>query len=248
MESHYFDSAPVARRYARARPYLHPWILGLAAPRIGRVDRALDVGAGTGMSSVALCDRARLIVALDRSFEMLAEAPLAPAIARVVGEAERLPLASAAVDLVSLGLAYHWLDHTRFLPEARRVLRPEGWLLVYNTFCAGRLRGTDALTRWWGEHYLTRYPPPPERRQHIDGAQAQAHGFRLVDHLTGEQDVIWTTAEFVDYLTTHSNVLASVEAGEPLGAVVGWLSRALGGIIPGGRGTFVFRGEVWLLR
>jgi hypothetical protein len=43
-------------------------------------------------------------------------------------------------------------------------------------------------------------------------------------------------------------VLASVEAGEPLGAVVGWLSRALEEIIPGGRGTFVFRGGVWLLR
>ncbi len=48
--------------------------------------------------------------------------------------AENLPLDDASVDAVLVGQAWHWFDHELALAEARRVVRPGGWLgLIGNT-------------------------------------------------------------------------------------------------------------------
>jgi SAM-dependent methyltransferase len=72
-----FAHERVALGYATARPYLHPEIfegvraqLGLS----GKVARALDVGCGTGLSSVALGALAGEVVGTDASAPMLRHA------------------------------------------------------------------------------------------------------------------------------------------------------------------------------
>jgi len=46
--------------------------------------------------------------------------------------AEELPFEDGSVDLVTAMSAFHWFDHSRFLQEAHRVLKPHGCLALLN--------------------------------------------------------------------------------------------------------------------
>jgi len=100
----------------------------------------LDLGAGTGRVTRELKRRYRraLVIALDLAPGMLREARRHQRpwrrFARLCGDAQRLPLADASVDVVFSNLMLQWcqpLDAA--LLEARRVLRPEGFF-AFSTF------------------------------------------------------------------------------------------------------------------
>ena len=106
----------------------------------------LDLGAGTGRVTRELKRRYRraLVIALDLAPAMLHEARRHQRpwrrFARLCGDAHRLPLADASVDLVFSNLMLQWcqpLDAA--LLEAQRVLRPEGFF-AFSTFGTGTLQ------------------------------------------------------------------------------------------------------------
>lgn len=97
----------------------------------------LDVGTGAGHLSFALARMAARVVALDPSPGMLAtvqEAAAArglPQIETCEGSATALPFAAASFDLVcSRYSAHHWLDLPAALAQMRRVVRPDGFILI----------------------------------------------------------------------------------------------------------------------
>jgi SAM-dependent methyltransferase len=121
-----------ASGYERSRPGYPDEVVDWLIPQGAEV--ALDLGAGTGKLSQALARRGLEVVAVDPSAEMLAVlAEEQPGVRTVVGEAERIPLPSASMDLVTVGQAWHWVDESRALAEVARVLRPGGTLaLIWN--------------------------------------------------------------------------------------------------------------------
>ena len=73
----YFDSHEAAARYAGSRPQSHGRVLEILRRILGAnlpMARALDVGCGTGHSTVALLPMAGAVVGLDASPFMLAQA------------------------------------------------------------------------------------------------------------------------------------------------------------------------------
>ena len=132
IRDNYFDLpvARAARRYAASSEFR-------AIRRIiGRgPGRALDVGAGHGISSFALAVSGWDVVAIDpdasaevgvgaiRSLPSLG----ARRIAGIMGAGERLPLRAGSVDLVfGRQVLHHLADLDQGVREARRVLRPGG--------------------------------------------------------------------------------------------------------------------------
>jgi len=100
----------------------------------------LDLGAGTGRATRELKRRypRALVIALDLSPGMLREARrhqgLWRRFARVCGDALRLPLAAASVDLVFSSLVLQWCEPLgQALAEVRRVLKPGGFF-AFSTF------------------------------------------------------------------------------------------------------------------
>src|SRR5512135_3338708 len=90
-----FQHDRVAAGYESARPYLHPELLVRVRELVhsaGRFRRALDVGCGTGLSSVALHDMADEVVGVDVSLDMLRRARRAAGVRYVAAAAEDLPL------------------------------------------------------------------------------------------------------------------------------------------------------------
>jgi SAM-dependent methyltransferase len=97
----------------------------------------VDVGCGEGYLTVEVARWARRVVAVDRSPAVLARAKALAGRRRATnitfkrGELDRLPIDTAAADVVLLSQTlHHAADPAHALTEAVRVLRPGGQVLV----------------------------------------------------------------------------------------------------------------------
>jgi len=118
----------------------------------------LDLGCGTGHASAALLRRypkAR-VIALDFAHPMLLRARRRGTWLRrprcVCGDAERLPLADGAVDLIYSNATLQWCnDLDAAFQELRRVLAPGG-LLMFTTFGPDTLKELRAAWSQADDH------------------------------------------------------------------------------------------------
>lgn len=92
----------------------------------------LDLGAGTGkltavLAAIGITD----ITAVEPDTAMLARiAEVVPDACCLAGSAERIPLADAAMEAITVGQALHWFDLDLAVPEMARVLRPGGRMVA----------------------------------------------------------------------------------------------------------------------
>jgi demethylmenaquinone methyltransferase/2-methoxy-6-polyprenyl-1,4-benzoquinol methylase len=113
-----------------------PLSAGLARAS-GPVERAVDLGGGTGRASRSLTAQS---VVVDASQPMLAEAK-AHDHPSVRGDVRAVPLATDSVDaIVTVDALHHLPDVETVLAEAKRVLRPGG-VMVIRDFDPQTIRG-----------------------------------------------------------------------------------------------------------
>lgn len=95
-------------------------------------DHVLDVGCGTGQTSMHAAERAGTVVGIDLSASQLSRARRKPAAARFLrADAEYLPFPDDTFDaVVSVGAIIYFPNPVAALAEARRVTRPGGSILV----------------------------------------------------------------------------------------------------------------------
>jgi demethylmenaquinone methyltransferase/2-methoxy-6-polyprenyl-1,4-benzoquinol methylase len=96
--------------------------------------RVLDVAIGTGLvarEEVDITGDPRLVLGVDPSVGMIAEARRMLPVTAVMGVAEQLPLADGQFDFLSMGYALrHLSDLSVAFREFGRVLRPGGRLCI----------------------------------------------------------------------------------------------------------------------
>jgi len=116
---------------------LREQIISLA--QLQPADRALDIGAGTGLLTLTAATQVRHVTALDNSPAMCAHLHAKLTFLRtgnvdvLVGEATELPVADGSVDVVLSNYCLHHLrdaDKRQALAEAWRVLRPGGRIVI----------------------------------------------------------------------------------------------------------------------
>jgi ubiquinone/menaquinone biosynthesis C-methylase UbiE len=218
--------------------------LSLTAP----FQRALDVGCGTGLSAVALKKIAVQVVGVDSSAEMIALARRHAEIEFELADAEHLAFEDRAFDLVTVSQAIHWFSRAGFLQEARRVTRPEGWLIVYDNYFAGSEHG--AFNAWRQESYLTRYPSPFRAPAAFSADSAEAEGFRLIDDEVLRNTISFSLDGLIDYFVTQSNIIAAVEGGkETIDETRAWLKPSLECFFETSpTRDFLFNAPIWYLQ
>lgn len=95
--------------------------------------RALDLGAGTGISSLELAQRGPRVLAVEPSARMRELARPHPRVEWLDARAEALPLQDRSFELALAAQAFHWFEPARALREIARVLVPGGRLaLLWN--------------------------------------------------------------------------------------------------------------------
>lgn len=212
------------------------------------VERALDVGCGTGLSTIALREIACGVVGVDSSAEMIALAPKHAGIELQIADAEHLPFEDRDFDLVTVSQAIHWFSRPRFLQEARRVMRTAGWLIVYDNYFAGSENG--AFNAWHQESYLTRYPSPPRAWASFSADSTEEQGFRLIDDEVLRSTISFSLDGLIDYFVTQSNIIAAVEGGkETIDETRAWLKPGLNCFFEtSSTREFLFNAPIWYLR
>jgi SAM-dependent methyltransferase len=104
--------------------------------RIGlRGQRVLDLGTGAGTLARAFARRGCLATGLDPNQQQLDEAMRIDGLqgvrsSYVAALAERTGQPDASFDVVSAGQTWHWFDGRAAATEARRVLKPGGFLVI----------------------------------------------------------------------------------------------------------------------
>jgi GT2 family glycosyltransferase/SAM-dependent methyltransferase len=111
--------------------HLHRYFL--ARSLCGGLD-VLDVACGEGYGSALLAQVARSVTGLDYDAGAITHAGAAfaaPGTRFVQGSATAMPFADARFDaIVSFETIEHFAEHDAFMAEIRRVLRPDGLLLI----------------------------------------------------------------------------------------------------------------------
>jgi ubiquinone/menaquinone biosynthesis C-methylase UbiE len=122
----------VAGRYDELRPTDENWwevfeLLVREGDLVGR--RVLDIGCGTGRVAAALAERGSRVWGVEPEPEMAARARERVSTVKVA-PAERLPFKDGWFERAVMWLVVHLVDRPQAFAEARRVLGPEGRLVI----------------------------------------------------------------------------------------------------------------------
>ena len=226
-----FAGADAAERYARGRPYFHPLVMERLRPIVAPVDllrHGLDIGCGTGQSSVALTDLVEDVLGIDSAEAMIERAQAHPRVRYLAAPAENLPVPDGSIDVITTALAFHWFDRPRFLREVMRTLGPSGWFINYNDGFSGELEGNAAYGEWNRQHYVRRFPTPPRDTAPFTDDDAAAVGLATVARQRFAHEVSFDAAALADYLCTQTNVGAAIAEGREAAATAyRWLVAAI---------------------
>lgn len=240
-----FNSERLGEGYAHWRPPVHAHVVERIGRRLGqRVGLALDIGCGTGLSTRALHGIAERAVGMEPYVAMLRwSRSVAPEASFIAGRAEEMPVRSHSVPLLAAAGSLNWVDLSRFFPEARRVVKDDGALVIYD-FGQGRDVAGSGKLGDWHEEFKRRYPSPPCRTINPETLASDTPGFVL---RTAEEFAVPISIApefYLEYALTETNVAAAVRNGVPEGEIRRWCEDTLGAVFQGEAQEVTFRGFI----
>jgi SAM-dependent methyltransferase len=205
-----------AELYDRARPDYPGELIDdlMTLAEIGPRSRVLEIGAGTGKATVPVAERGCAIVAVELGADMAAVArrKLArfPSVTVVVSPFEGWPLPPQAFDAVLSATAWHWIDPAVRGVKAATALRPGGALALIGTH---HIAGGDRDFFVEVQECYERWDPATEEGLRLPEADKIATSceelncsgrFGPVVLRRYEQDITYSTSDYLDVLLTYS--------------------------------------------
>lgn len=227
----YFEPKDAAERYAKGRPNFHALTIEKISAELninGKIDKALDIACGTGLSTNALLKIATKVFGTDSSIEMLNNAISKDKIHYSISTAEKQPFSDNEFDLITVCSGIHWFDIDGFLIEAKRLLQNESYLILYDNFFISEMVENDSFTDWFPHVYLTKFPSP-KRNNAYDWSKSnlEKYGFQLMKEDNFNNEILFTKEELILYFTTQSNITDAINRGENYHDIENWLNDEL---------------------
>jgi len=128
--------------YGKFRPGYPSELIPVLFEGLSRIGKpiAVDVGAGTGISSAFLAKHGMRVIAIEPNDEMRDRGlqSAIPGVEFKKGTAENTGLRGTSAELVTAFQAFHWFNHLAALEEFHRIARPSGRVaLVWNVRSKG---------------------------------------------------------------------------------------------------------------
>lgn len=121
-----------AKHYEAYRPPLHSIILGECINKTERFQYGLDVGCGTGRSSIALKAYCEKVLGIDPSQEMLNKVVVSTNINYEIGRLEDLQLKENTFDIITFAGSLFYARSQELLNEVIRVSKPNAKIIIYD--------------------------------------------------------------------------------------------------------------------
>jgi len=228
----YFETKNVAERYEKGRPFFHTITIGKIKSYLGQTtkfDNALDIACGTGLSTKALLEIAEKIYGTDISEEMINLAYKDERIIYKIATAENQPFDNNNFDITTVCSGVHWFDIDTFLTETNRILKPKGWLILYENYFISEMQDVEEFSVWFPEIYCKKYPSPPRQNNYSwTDENLKSKDFKFVNEDNFKNDVDFTIDELILYFTTQSNITSQIEKQETTyQEVENWLHKEL---------------------
>ncbi len=204
---------------------LFEWLASLCPEQL----LAWDCGTGNGQAAVALTHQFSYVIGTDASQAQIDSALIYPRVEYETALAEKSPLKSAAVDLITVAQALHWFDFDAFFKEVTRVAKPQAVLAFW---CYGLMdispEVDDVVSHYYhdviGDHW-------PKERQHIENQYADIRvPFEPIPSPRCVLSKQWTFKHLVGYLGTWSATQRYIEQHreDPRAQIVDALKAAWG--------------------
>lgn len=219
----------LVEEYQRARPQPPAVIVEFLhqLTRRRKLELVVDLGCGTGVSTLPWCDRAERVIGLDLSREMVEFASrkaARPNITYVQGNSDCTGLPGGCADIVTCSSAIHWMEPRSGFHEINRILKPGGVFGAY-----GPQVPFLPLNAWevcLAFHAFTAQAKARDRElcgdtrprsyrwaEVLEFAKSQA-GFRYADEFCFHSAINWTAEQFCDWVLTLSYVHHLVDSGD----------------------------------
>lgn len=196
-----------AERYVATRP---AYPEGLFQEIVSAVawphERALDLGAGTGLSTLPLCRWFDRVIAIEPDAGMAVNLQnLSPKIEVRQCGAQELNETPASIDLITMGNTLYWLDGSAVIQKALTWLRPEGILAVYRYGIPCPPEPIqDILQTEFKEHWNSfRHPRLLDDGYSHQVISSQA-GFQKIRVVTVPHSVSWNSQQLIGYFCATS--------------------------------------------
>ncbi|MFQ3618903.1 MAG: class I SAM-dependent methyltransferase [Cyanobacteriota bacterium] len=196
-----------ASRYAKYRPGYPDELYAFLVETATRHNAAWDCATGNGQVAVGLVPYFETIYATDASASQIANAFPHERIRYSVAPAEASGLPDCCVDLITVGLALHWLPLEGFYAEVNRVGRPGSAIAVWCSDLFRVAEATPAIDALIDELYALILPmQPPEVQLVHDHYQTVPFPFEELPAPTFRQSVQWTPEMILGCISTWSAV------------------------------------------
>ena len=228
----HFNLKTAAERYVKGRPDFHSNTIRHIKDFLHlykKVNNALDIACGTGLSTKALLEIATQVFGTDISSEMLNLAPRHERIRYSIAPAEQQPFNSQYFDLVTVSSGVHWFNIDKFLAEADRLLKSKSCLVLYENHFISEMVGNDMFSKWFPDVYVKKFPSPPRNNDYPwTNENLAPKNFVFVNEERFKNAVTFNKKQLALYFTTQSNIIAAVERKETTyEQVEDWLDQEL---------------------
>lgn len=192
--------------YAQFRPSYPDEIFLFLETILGGRERVWDCATGTGQVAQKLVNLFDQVEATDLSENQLKNAVLNSKIRYSQQVAEQTDFPDQYFDCITIGQAVHWFDFEKFYAEAKRVLKPNGLIVIlgYGNIQIDNPGVQKTVTKLYAD-ILGDYWDP-ERRYIDEAYQTIPFPFEEIPHPEFTIKHTWNREQLLGYLNTWSAV------------------------------------------
>jgi ubiquinone/menaquinone biosynthesis C-methylase UbiE len=169
--SHYSRTVEYYRRYRPRYPQtLIEWLKNECALSPRHI--LADIGSGTGQMTELFLKHGNFVYSIEPNSDMrrVAEQELRAYsdLASLDATAEATTLPDQSVDMITVGNAFHWFNHSQTRKEFFRILKPDGWvILAWNLERNNGSPFAIAFEQFWQKHIdpAARFERASERKR-----------------------------------------------------------------------------------